>query len=111
MFNNQHPSWISAVGNYHWADLNQVGSWSSSSQLYNYFTLSNSATGTVTFYSRSGVWGGATSLDDTFAWWTVGNNSGLCGGPNVCGTTACPNAAGTESCHTNSSYPLLIYVK
>lgn len=111
MFHNQHPSWISAVGDYHWADLNQNTSWSSSSQLYNFYRLSNSTSGTVTLYSRSGVWGGATSLDDTFSWFTASNNSGLCGGPNVCGTTACPNAATNESCHTNGSYPLLIYVK
>lgn len=112
MFNNTHASWLSGPGDYLWYPLLETSTWTSASLAnVNYYKISDTTSGTTSLYSRNSVWGNAVSITDTWAWWTVGNNSGLCGGPNVCGTQACPSASPAESCHTNSSVPLYIYVK
>ena len=112
MFNNTHSSWISGVGDYQWYPMQETLAWSSSSITgVNNYKVSTSSANTVTLYSRNSVWGNATSINDNWSWWPTADNSGICGGPNICGTLCCPSATPTESCHTNGSVPLYIYVK
>lgn len=66
---------------------------------------------TTTLWPRGVGWGFATNIDTTWAWWADGGNGGLCGGANQCATAACPTASPAEGCHTNGTYPLLMFVK
>jgi hypothetical protein len=114
MFNNQHPSWMTNKGNFQWYNLQTDVNWSlSGSFTANNFTTSTSTAATTLLYNRTQAWygGTATLTGDNWAWWADAGNYGLCGGANVCGTTACPTTGGAEGCHVNGSYPLLIYVK
>jgi hypothetical protein len=112
MFNNQHPSWITNKGNYHWYNLQTNSSWTLNGSIsVNNYTISNSTASTTLIYNRGQAWGETANLDTTWAWWADAGNYGLCGGANICGTTACPTASAAEGCHTNGSYPTLIFVK
>lgn len=113
MFNNQHPSWISAKGNYHWYDLQTDVNWTlSGSKIVNSFVVSTNTATSATIYNRQQAWsGGSDSMSNSWGWWADSGNGGLCGGANQCGTLACPVAGPSEGCHTNSSYPMLIYVR
>ena len=114
MFNNQHPSWMTNKGNFQWYNLQTDVNWSlSGSFTANNFTTSTSAAATTLLYNRTQAWygGTATLTGDNWSWWADAGNYGLCGGANICGTAACPTASAAEGCHTNGSYPTLIYVK
>ena len=113
MFNNQHPSWITNKGDYHWYNLQTDINWSLSGSItVNFYRLSNSTTGTTPIYNRQQAWSwGTDNLTSQWAWWADSGNGGLCGGANQCATAACPTAGAAEGCHTNSGYPTLIFVK
>ena len=113
MLNNQHPSWITNKGDYQWYNLQTDINWSLSGSITaNYYKLSNTTSGTTPLYNRQQAWSwGTDNLASQWAWWADSGNGGLCGGSNICATTACPVAGGAEACHTNSSYPTLIFVK
>jgi hypothetical protein len=113
LIHNQHPSWISNKGDYQWYNLQTNSAWS----LAGSFSASNwigsaNAAGSTLLYNRQQAWyGGSDNLESTWAFWADSGNYGLCGGANICGTAACPTASAGEGCHTNGSYPTLIYVK
>jgi hypothetical protein len=113
MFNNQHPNWITNKGNYHWYNLQTNLSWSlSGSVTVNGFVVATNTATSALLYNRQQAWSGGTdNLDSTWAWWADAGNGGLCGGANQCATSACPTASPSESCHVNSAYPTLIYVR
>jgi len=113
LIHNQHPSWMSAKGNYQWYNLQTNINWSMAGSFSaNNLNTTTGVVATTLLYNREQAWsGGTATLDTTFAWWADAGNGGLCGGANQCGTTACPTSGGVEGCHTNGSYPTLLYVK
>jgi len=111
LFHNQHPSWISAKGNYHWYNLQTNLAWAGTEVTANNYTLSTLTESTTGLWPRGVGWGTATDITFYWGWWASGANGGLCGGAFQCATAACPSASTAEGCHINSTYPLLIFVK
>lgn len=113
LINNQHPSWISYSnrGNYQWYNLQTDVNWTGSTVTANNYMLSTLTESTTSLWPRGVGWGDATTINSTWAWWADGGNGGLCGGAFQCATAACPTASPAEGCHTNGTYPLLMFVK